>query len=67
MLNLSVRITNRTVRCPCADHVKRGTVSVSGSGVEPGLYSPCQHERKSDVNIDEMIAERGFGFHTKVK
>ncbi len=33
------------VACHCTDHVKRGAVSGSGSGVEPGLYSPCQHER----------------------
>ncbi len=32
------------VACHCTDHVKRGAVSGSGSGVEPALYSPCQHE-----------------------
>ncbi len=25
---------------------KRGTFNASGSGVEPDLYSPCQHERE---------------------
>ncbi len=50
---------------------------MSGSGEEPGLYSPCQHEHegtqgtaacgKNEANIEEMIADRGFGFHAKVK
>ncbi len=53
--------------------IKRCTVSASGSSEEPGLYSPCQHERectacgKNDANIEEMIADGGFGFHAKVK
>ncbi len=58
-------------RAHCTDHVKRGAFNVSGSGEEPGFYSPCQHERaahrKYDANIEEIIADRGFGFHAKVK
>ncbi len=60
-------------RSQCTDHVKRGAFSASGSGEEPGLYSPCQHEcecaarGKNDANIEEIIADGGFGFHTKVK
>ncbi len=50
---------------------KRCTVSASGSSEEPGLYSPCQHERtacgKNDADIEEIIADGGFGFHAKVK
>ncbi len=51
-----------------------GAFTASGSGVEPGLYSQCQHERKGThsalknyANIEEMIADGGFGFHAKVK
>ncbi len=29
---------------------KRGTFNASGSGVEPDLYSPCQHEREGYWN-----------------
>ncbi len=60
-------------RSHCTDHVKRGAFSASGLGEEPGLYSPCQRERemrsraKNDANIEEMIADGGFGFHAKVK
>ncbi len=58
-------------RSHCTDHVKRGAFSESGSGEEPGLYSPCQREHaargKYDANIEEMIADGGFGFHAKVK
>ncbi len=46
------------------DHVKRGAFRASGSG----LHSPCQHVReKNDANIEEMIADGGFGFHSKAK
>ncbi len=40
---------------------------------EFGLYSPCQHEHEHaargeyDANIEEMIADGGFGFHAKEK
>ncbi len=51
-----------------------GALTTSGSGVEPGLYSPCQHEREGTrsalkyyANIEEMMADGGFGFHAKVK
>ncbi len=58
-------------RSHCTDHIKRGAFNASGSGEEPGFYSPCQHERaahrKNDENIEEIIADRGFGFHAKVK
>ncbi len=53
----------------------RGAFTASGSGVEPGLYSPCQLERereraargKNNANIEEIIADREFSFHAKVK
>ncbi len=60
-------------RSHCTDHVKRGAFSASNSGEEPGLCSPCQHEReraahgKNDANIEEIIADVGFGFHANVK
>ncbi len=51
----------------------RGAFTASGSGVEPGLYFSCQLERervargKNNANIVEIIADRGFWFHSKVE
>ncbi len=53
------------------DHVKRGAFTASGSGVEPGLHSPCQCERTARginyANIEVVIVDGGFGSHAKVK
>ncbi len=51
------------------DHVKRGafnasTFSANASCVEPGLYSPCQHEREG---ARSGLSVQRFGFQTKVK
>ncbi len=56
-------------RSHCTDHVKRGAFSASGSGEEPGLYSPASARTrgKNDANIEEIMADGGFGFHAKVK
>ncbi len=72
LLHTALQRNAHCSRNHCTDHIKRGTFNESGSGVEPGFYSPCQHERKgtrgkNDVNIEEMVADGGFSFHFEVK
>ncbi len=47
--------------------MKRGALSASGSGEEPGHQHERERAAKNYANIEETIGDRGFGFHVKVK
>ncbi len=54
-------------RSHCTDHVRRDAVSASGSGEEP-YTRRVSTNGENYANIEEIIADGGFGFHwSKVK
>ncbi len=62
-------------RSHCTDHVKRSAVSASRFECIEPVYTRRvstsakvrEVRSKNDANIEEMIADGGFGFHAKVK